>query len=105
MKHGHVQMTDGKVLRTPTYISWQNMKSRCLYPSTPSYPNYGGRGISFAARWASFVDFLADMGIRPEGTTLDRIDNDGNCGPDNCRWATYAEQVAGHRRDAAGRWS
>jgi len=70
------------------------MKQRCLTPTHPAYPKYGGRGVSVCKRWAaSFNDFLADMGPRPPGTSLDRFPNgDGNYEPGNCRWATAVEQ-------------
>lgn len=84
--HGHTSVTGGRVQRTPTYISWQNMLARCRYPSVPSYPHYGGRGIAVCQRWHSFVNFLADMGERPEGTEISRKDNDGDYGPGNCEW-------------------
>jgi hypothetical protein len=87
----HGQARDGK--RTPTYLSWQNMRQRCNNPNVPRWANYGGRGITVCARWNSFESFLADMGERPEGKTLDRVDNDGNYEPGNCRWATSAEQM------------
>ena len=80
------------------------MIARCKYPSVPSYPRYGGRGITVCDRWLSFKNFLADMGERPEGKTIDRIDIDGDYEPRNCRWATYSEQQRHRSRDLAGRW-
>jgi hypothetical protein len=68
------------------------MRSRCLNPNYDKYPFYGGRGITICERWNSFENFLADMGERPEGLTLDRRNNDGNYEPSNCRWATALEQ-------------
>lgn len=84
--------------KTRTYKSWESMRQRCLNPSAPNYPRYGGRGITICDRWSSFVNFLADMGERPEGVTLDRINVDGDYGPDNCCWSTPAAQ-AQNRRD------
>jgi len=73
------------------------MGQRCTNPNHMAYQDYGGRGIVICRRWRSFENFLADMGERPEGMTLDRIDNDGNYEPGNCRWATPKVQRANQR--------
>jgi hypothetical protein len=78
----------------PTYRSWQAMKRRCDNPKDTYYQRYGGRGIRYDPRWARFDAFLADMGPRPDGTTLDRLDNDGPYTPSNTRWATFKDQRA-----------
>lgn len=90
---------------TPTYRSWDHMKQRCLNPNNDRYNDYGGRGIKVCERWLSFDNFLADMGERPDGTTIDRIDTDGDYTPDNCRWATTSAQQSNrllHKRIGIG---
>lgn len=82
---------------TPTHRSWAAMLTRCTNPKVKSFANYGGRGIQVCDEWRDFLTFLRDMGERPEGTTLDRIDPDGNYEPANCRWATRSEQNANKR--------
>lgn len=77
---------------TPTYVSWQRMWQRCGYTKDKKYHLYGGRGIMVCKRWSKFENFLSDMGERPPGRTLGRIDPDGNYHPANCAWQTPYEQ-------------
>ena len=98
-RHGH---TVGKVL-SPTYISWRCMKNRCRCKAHHNYKRYGGRGIKVCERWLKFENFLEDMGEKSQGTTIDRIDNDGNYGPGNCKWSTPVEQCKNRRKRGPNR--
>ncbi len=96
LKHG---MARTKNLH-PLYKLWVGMKQRCTNPKATAYKDYGGRGIAVCERWRnSFENFLADMEERPEGTSLNRIDNDGGYSPDNCKWATKVEQGKNQRNN------
>lgn len=87
--HGHY--VGGKP--TSTYSIWSGMKQRCMNPHARDWDRYGGRGIGVCERWMSFENFLADMGERPAGLSIERQDNDGNYEPGNCMWATSLEQA------------
>lgn len=95
LRHGHT--SEGKA--TPTYVSWAHMLQRCENEDNRAYADYGGRGITVCERWHTFDNFLADMGEKPVGLTLDRIDNDRGYEPGNCRWATRAVQNTNQRRN------
>jgi len=98
----YFRTTHGKT-GTSEYKAWDGMKQRCFNPNDKSYPNYGGRGIRVCARWLGpngFVHFLADVGPRPSSRhSIDRINNDGNYAPGNCRWATPIEQQSNRRNN------
>lgn len=91
-------MTEPKS-KMPEYAVWLSMRSRCFNPKCNRYKYYGGRGIKVCDRWrASFDNFISDMGRRPKGRSIDRIDVNGDYEPSNCRWATQTQQIV-NRRD------
>lgn len=83
--------------KTPIHTTWKNIMQRCYNPNNPGYPDYGGRGIKVCDRWHTFENFYADMGAKPEGMSLDRINVDGGYEPDNCRWADKYIQARNKR--------
>lgn len=93
-KHG---ATIGR--KSPEYNAWTAMHQRCSNPRNPAFKWYGARGIKVCARWASFEAFLVDMGPRPPGLTLERVDNARGYSPSNCKWATWTEQNNNTRRN------
>ena len=96
MKHGHCGPKKSK-----TYTGWRCMKARCGNKKNNNYKHYGDRGIKICERWMTFENFLADMGERPEGAQLDRIDMDGNYEPGNCRWVSVSANLKNRRKRAA----
>lgn len=89
--HGHAG--------TPEYETWQGMKNRCCNKNAPVYKNYGGRGITLCDKWQTFEGFLEDMGKRPNGCTLERLDNNKGYEKSNCVWATIEQQARNTRQN------
>ena len=94
LKHGAAK----RGRKTRTYVCWKGMRRRCYDPKNKRYKDYGGRGIRVCARWSDFANFLSDMGEKPYGLTLERVDNDGDYEPGNCVWDTWMQQRYNQRR-------
>ena len=92
--HGHAR----KGAHSGAYKAWRGIFQRCENPNTDQWANYGGRGITVCESWRDFANFLADMGERPRGKSIERLDVDGNYEPSNCVWATAIEQARNQRR-------
>lgn len=98
-KHGHARSRPERRQGTSTYYIWGAMVQRCTNPSNADYHLYGGRGITICDEWKDFRAFLTDMGERPEGRSIDRIDNSRGYEPGNCRWATSTQQARNTRKN------
>jgi hypothetical protein len=95
--HGHTRGQHGKRTISRSYSAWKQMRARCQRPAHAYFKHYGGRGIKVCERWQKFENFLADMGEPPQGTSLDRLNNDGDYEPANCAWRTQVEQMYNRR--------
>lgn len=96
MKEKHFNATHGQ-FGTRLYQTWVMMKQRCLNSNNPSYPLYGGRGIKVCERWLVFENFAMDMGPRPDGMELERLDNNGDYEKANCKWETHKRNCRNKR--------
>jgi hypothetical protein len=94
--HGHCAAPKGSP-EYRTWYAWYNIHRRCKDVKSKDYPRYGGRGIQVCAEWSTYLNFLADMGLVPEGKSIDRIDNHGNYEAGNCKWSTKQEQARNRR--------
>lgn len=99
LKREHSHNASHGMSGTPTYKSWNSMLQRCNNPNLKEFRKYGAVGISVCDRWKKFSEFLADMGERPAGTSIDRIDGKNGYYPENCRWATPTEQAQNQKKN------